>query len=455
MKKRDYLDTISAVILKVVLVIALFIPISTTMQGSKHPQYYQEFLLVNAIASVFCIVYILSTVIKKRWNKENLVFCIKFFIALFGYQFFYWLMKNSIQWKWEGLNCLVSFGFFLVLMFGRNEEWFDRHHVIQFANRSIVISNLISILVYLKGYASVYWYDFKVQLMLPKDFYGEKRFEWIYYHKSQYAFMILLGMAFILVHRKKFMNKITFGVSLGILIICLYISHVNTAMVGGGLILGSFCVDWFIRNFKKIRLWIRVAVIPLFGAGVVGACVVAFQKIAAERSILTLGSRTWIWQHAVELILKRPEGIGNRFAAKKILLPEIGGVVNNGHNVFLNEMLRFSIPVGICFIIFFVLIIAYALEKKFSFFTLGIWGALLMSMMMDYAVMNSGWTLMLFFFYTIFFLDVDGRKRSGGGARENVVAVTEEPCPEEPDDRTDASQQEESCPAVSAEDNQE
>ena len=26
-------------------------------------------------------------------------------------------------------------------------------------------------------------------------------------------------------------------------------------------------------------------------------------------------------------------------------------------------------------------------------------------------------------------------------------------CPEEPDDRTDASQQEESCPAVSAEDN--
>lgn len=265
--------------------------------------------------------------------------------------------------------------------------------------------------------------------------------------------MILLGMAFILVHRKKFMNKITFGVSLGILIICLYISHVNTAMVGGGLILGSFCVDWFIRNFKKIRLWIRVAVIPLFGAGVVGACLVAFQKIAAERSILTLGSRTLIWQHAVELILKRPEGIGNRFAAKKILLPEIGGVVNNGHNVFLNEMLRFSIPVGICFIIFFVLIIAYALEKKFSFFTLGIWGALLMSMMMDYAVMNSGWTLMLFFFYAIFFLDVDGRKRSGGGARENVVAVTEEPCPEEPDGRTDAAWQEESCPAVSAENN--
>ena len=84
---------------------------------------------------------------------------------------------------------------------------------------------------------------------------------------------------------------------------------------------------------------------------------------------------------------------------------------NNGHNIFLNEILRLSIPVGVCFIIFFVLIIVYSLEKKFSFFTLGIWGALLMSMMMDYAVMNSGWTLMVFFFYTIFFLDVGARKK--------------------------------------------
>src|SRR5699024_2484094 len=116
--------------------------------------------------------------------------------------------------------------------------------------------------------------------------------------------------------------------------------------------------------------------------GVVGACVVAFQKIAAERSVLTLGYRTYIWESAVNLLLKRPEGLGLRFSFKKLHLDALGGMTttNNGHNIFLNEMLRLSIPVGICFIIFFVLIIAYALEKKFSFFTLGIWGALLMPM---------------------------------------------------------------------------
>ena len=411
-KKTDFLDLFSAVMIKIMLVVALFIPITTTMEGSKHPQYFQEFVLVNAVVVVFLLFYVLSLIKNKRWNRENLVFCIKFLFVLLLYQFFYWLMQDTIQWKWEGLNCLVSFGFFLLLMCGMNKEWFERYRIIQFANRSIVISHLISIIVYLKGYASVYWYNFKFELMQPKVFYGEKRFEWIYYHKSQYAFMILLSIGFILVHRKKFINKITFGISLCILVAALYISHVNTAIVGGGMILACFCIDIFIKNFRKIKLWVKMVIIPVFSVSVIGTCVFIFQKIAAERSILTLGSRTYIWEHVLDYILKHPEGIGSRFAKKKIILPEIYAKVNNGHNVFLNELYRFSIPVGICFIIFFVLIIVYSLEKKFSFLTLGIWGALLLSMMMDYAVMNSGWTLMVFFFYTIFFLDVGAKKHT-------------------------------------------
>ena len=136
-----------------------------------------------------------------------------------------------------------------------------------------------------------------------------------------------------------------------------------------------------------------------------------YDKIAAERSIMTIGNRTYIWQSAIDLILKRPEGLGLRFSYKKLHLADwFMKTTNNGHNVFLNEILRLSIPVGVCFIIFFILIIVYSLEKKFSLFTLGIWGALLMSMMMDYAVMNSGWTLMVFFFYMIFFLGVGDKE---------------------------------------------
>lgn len=409
---KDVFDNILAIILKVMLIVAFFCPISTTMTGSKHPNYYQEFILVNAIAVLFMLGYLAMIILNKRFNRENLIFCIKFFFVMCFYVIFYYLMMDAIQWKWQGINCIISFGFFLILMCGINKEWFDKYHIIEFTNRSIVISNLIGFIVYLKGYASVYWYNFKFQLMPPKDFYGEKRFEWIYYHKSQYAFILLLSLAFILVHRKKFINKISLIFSIIILMICLFISHVNTAIVGGVLILCSFCVDWFIKNLKRVKLWVKVIVIPVFLGGAISVALLAFKKISAERSILTLGNRTYIWKSAINLILKRPEGIGLRFSYKKLeLMDPTMLTTNNGHNIFLNEMLRCSIPVGICFILFFVLIIVYSLEKKFSVLTLGIWISLLMSMMMDYAVMNSGWTLMTFFFYTIFFVNIDLKKK--------------------------------------------
>lgn len=408
MNKKNQLDLWLAVVVKLFLFVALFCPISTTMAGSKHKVYYQEFLLVNAVILVFMLLYLIATIVYKRLNQDNKVFCIKYLIAILSYGFFYWLMMDNIQWKWEGINAMISFGFFLLLMCGRNAEWIEKYHVIEFTNRSIVISNLIGIFVYLKGYASVYWYNFKFKLVLPQaNYLYEKRFNWIYYHKSQYAFMILLSIAFVLIYRDKFINKITFGCSLLILSICLYISHVNAAIVGGGLLLGSFVLDWLVKNSSKINKKILLIGIPVCLLAVVVVARALFLKIAAERSVATLGSRTSIWKNVGQYILANPGGIGNNFAEEKIALTDLGGgLVNNGHNIFLNEMLRFSIPVGVCFIILFALIVIYSLEKKFSFFALGIWGAVMMSVSMDYAVMVSGWTLMLFFFYMIFFLDI-------------------------------------------------
>lgn len=405
--KKNQLDLWLAVVVKLFLFVALFCPISTTMAGSKHKVYYQEFLLVNAVILVFMLLYLIATIVYKRWNQENKVFCIKYLIAILSYGFFYWLMMDHIQWKWQGVNAMVSFGFFLLLMCGENREWVEKYHVIEFANRSIIISNLIGIVVYLRGYASVYWYNCKFRLMLPQAQYGEKRFDWIYYHKSQYAFMLLLSLAFILIYRHKFINRITFGLSVAVLMIGLYISHVNVAIVGGGLILGSFVLDLVIKNFKKINKKVMMIGIPVCLVAVAAVGFALFTKIAAERSVATLGSRTYIWKNIIKHILAHPEGLGNDFATVKFELPELyGALVNNGHNIFLNEMLRFSIPVGVCFIILFALIVIYSLEKKFSFFALGIWGAVMMSVSMDYAVMVSGWTLMLFFFYMIFFLDI-------------------------------------------------
>ena len=65
-----------------------------------------------------------------------------------------------------------------------------------------------------------------------------------------------------------------------------------------------------------------------------------------------------------------------------------GELVNNGHNLFLNSMLRFSVPVGICFDILFLGIAVYSMIKSRSFLTLGMWLALLILLNMDYALMS-------------------------------------------------------------------
>ncbi|MCD8020432.1 MAG: hypothetical protein LUF92_12880 [Clostridiales bacterium] len=408
MKALKGLDIIDSILIKAMLIIALYIPISLTRAGYKYLQYYQEIMLVNVVAVAFLLFYVITIIFGKRFNKGNNNFIILFFAALLGYLLFYGIMMWHIDWIWEGINCLISFGFFLLLMAGKNQEWFEKHHVISFANYNILISNIIGLIIcFFTEYISVYWYNFKFELVLPGSNIHEERYNWIYYHKSQYAFMLLLSLAFVLVHRNKFRYKMTFGLTVAVLMTCLYVCHTNTALVGGGITLATFILDMFIRNFKKLAVWMKAIIIPVFVGGVIGAGVAAYMKIAGERKILTLGSRTYIWNATIRLLTRHPEGIGNAFSLYKIYLPELNTTVNNGHNVFFNEMLRFSYPVGFFFTVFFVLIIGYSLKKRFSVLTIGIWVALLMAVTMDYAVMSSGWTLMVFFFYTIFFLDMD------------------------------------------------
>ena len=57
--KVDYPDTAASHFMKLMLLVALFCPASTTMAGNRHPQYYQEFLLVNAAAVLFLFFYML------------------------------------------------------------------------------------------------------------------------------------------------------------------------------------------------------------------------------------------------------------------------------------------------------------------------------------------------------------------------------------------------------------
>lgn len=138
------------------------------------------------------------------------------------------------------------------------------------------------------------------------------------------------------------------------------------------------------------RAW-YLAVLAVFGfAGWKVA-----RDVLAERNIWNLGGRIPIWKGVwTSTILKYPEGWGMRFGESAISIEELGGYwVNNAHNVFFNQMLRFSIPVGIVFTLLFIGIVVYTLVKGRSFLMAGTWIALLVLMDMDYAMMSTSMAL--------------------------------------------------------------
>ena len=72
-------------------------------------------------------------------------------------------------------------------------------------------------------------------------------------------------------------------------------------------------------------------------------------------------------------------------------------------------ILRFSIPVGICFILLFLAIIIYTLVKGRSFLMLCTWLALLVIMSMDYSLMSLQMALLFLLVYLIMIKKRDER----------------------------------------------
>lgn len=216
--------------------------------------------------------------------------------------------------------------------------------------------------------------------------------------------MLLLFIGLFVVHKKKFRNKLTYLLSLVTLFCCLLIAHTNTSTVCAVFILAADFVDYLFANkrylFTKITLLVMSSL---------GAAKLILSWIAQERDLSNLGSRIPIWKMAIEKIKENPRGLGNRFALNPKDWLQIAPTwkTNNCHNIFLNEMLRFSIPVGFCYLGFFLASCVYSLMKKFSFLRLSIWISFFIAVSMDYSVQTPELSMVMFMIYCIFFFPLE------------------------------------------------
>ena len=388
-------------LLKHVVAVSLFIPY---IYSKTNNIMYQDFILANAFA-VLAMIAILTS-----WKldlKKNGIFLAGLGILLLAYNIIATYMNhNYLHWYGEQINTTIAFLFFMVLLMVKDSHALFDQTFIRSVIHMMVSCNVLAIgyrliteqnrILFLNNYVRLDKYEV----------YHAQQYSWLYIHKSQYAVILILCIAFCVVYRKIFRNIFTYLLSLGILLFALYQSDVYTSMASTTLIF----IGLFLDYLWKAKWWKKLIATVVLGIPGLICCANLYTMINNKRDLLTLGGRTTIWKGSWTTIINNPNGMidfvmgGDMFA---FVIDETGSIMHNYncHNVFLNQMFRFSIPVGVIFLTLFIVIFLCSLKRSPSFLTLGIWCALFIPLCMDYSLTCAETTLFLLIIYCIFFRD--------------------------------------------------
>ena len=390
-----YLKTHSlaaSVLLKLFIVCALMFPVYFTSVDSP---YYPEIIVSNILLVLSCILIFFT--LDKTKNNRIFILLSGCFLIMYNIFFVYYMTLKG-QWAYDNINVTLAMVSFFLLLACSTDHFFEKHHVIQFLMAVILITTLIGILVFHLGYTSVSFLNGQITFTPLDPNYYETRYSWFYFHKSQYCFMLLLFIALFVTYRKLFPNRVTYYLSLVVLLYAIYISHTYTALFASLLIFAGCIMDYIRPRLSRIKKRYFLLLIPpvLIAAYFV-------YRMSRERNIWNLGGRLNIWKESINQILEFNEGVGDLFGGISFEVPGLSFEVYNCHNFFLNIMYRFSLPAGICFAVMFLLIIIFSLRKRFCFLTAGIWTALLISLGMDYALLTTDLPITMFMLYCLFF----------------------------------------------------
>ena len=385
-------------LLKHVVAVTLFIPY---FYSKTNYFYFPDYILANFFA-ILAIITILTS-----WKldlRRNGILLAGMSILVVAYNVCApYLNHNYLHWYGEQINTTISFLLFMVLLMVKDPHALIDQSTIRGIIHMMVISNVVSIAFRLiTKYNAVLIMNTKVYFTTYEENISE-HYAWLYVHKSQYALLLVLCIAFCVVFKNVFRNLFTYLLTLGVLLFSLYLSN-TLASLGACMLI---FVGQFLDYLMKAKWWKKL--IAAVGLGVPGCMlsVRVWDYINTEREMLTLGGRTLIWKGFWNYITINPYGLTDISFGNPVININVPGTmvatINNAHNVFLNQMFRYSIPVGDIYICIFFIIILFSLKRNFSFKTLFTWIALLVPMNMDYSLTSIELTFFLFLIYIMFF----------------------------------------------------
>lgn len=383
--------------IKHVIAATLFFPY---IYSHNENWYYQDFVLPNFFA-ILAMVFIFTS-----WKldfKRNAIFVSGLGILLLAYNVCATYMNVKYHhWYGEQINVTIAFLFFIVLLLVKDSHALIDTATIKATIHMIVASNVLAICFRLPtGYNRIIIINDWVRLeTYPES--TQEQFAWLYGHKSEYGLLLVLCVAFFVIYRKQFKNVFTYVLSLGVLFVALYVSDSYTAIGASMLIFVGQFLDYLVtaKWWKKLIVTL-IVLLPSFLMSLK-----IIYKISANRDILSLGYRTYIWQTLLPVIKHNPNGVSGVFGETSYILNHPGHwtiYVNNCHNVFLNHMFRFSIPAGLLFFTLFIYLFFWTLKKNIAFQTLFIIISILIPMSIDHALTTLELSALLIIILLCFF----------------------------------------------------
>lgn len=386
-------------LIKHVIAVSLFFPY---IYSTRDNFYYPDFILAIFFAILAMIAIFTSWKLDLR---KNGILLAGMGILLVAYNVcFTYMNYHYHHWYGEQINTTICFLFFMVLLMVKDIHALIDSNMIRSIIHMMVTTNVLAIgyrlitdqnrILIMNNYVRLDKYE---DVMAPQ-------YSWLYFHKSQYALILVLCIAFCVVYRKMFRNVGTYLLSLGVLLFALYLSDTYTSMVAAGLIF----VGQFLDYLRKAKWWKKLVAAVLIGIPGITSCLILYEVIDKNRNLLTLGSRTMIWKASLENIKNNPLGKINFSMGidRFIYFVHSTGTTNktyNCHNVFMNQMFRYSIPVGGIFTLLFLIVLLFAIRHHCSCTTIFIAFALIIPLCMDYSLTNVELTLFVMLFVIMFF----------------------------------------------------
>lgn len=387
----------SAVMVKHFILMSLILPLYSSSVGAA---YSPDIVWANLFAVMFVGLAFLEGNID--WKRRSwLGYAIVVFLLGFNV-FALYVNANFFGWYYGQINMTIAFVFFLAWLFMKEDALCMGQDVVKFLLKAALITNAIGLIPSLFGVhcvdVSVAGYTF-----LPREWSGP-RYSWIFTHKSEYSFSLVLFLALSTVYRGLYEKKWQFWISVAVCAAGILIADTRVTMMAVLFIPAGAVMDHLIQKAGGFKWKYVACLIPVLAVGVA-----VFLISMKDRSALTLNGRVFIWDAAVRHILDNPWGVGAMCGLQSFPV-ELGSdrilQAMNCHNVFLNWLLQYSIPAGFFCVAMMGAIIVASIKKNFSFTTLGIWAAILIPMNMDWCVLLAQIPMMLLVLYFLFFRPV-------------------------------------------------